>query len=51
MSVWMGWKERIVNVPVSEAREDGGVNKSGVRFIAIIFFHKIWPIKRDKGPA
>lgn len=50
MTVWMGWKERIVNVPVSEASEDG-VSKSGVRFIAIIFFPKIWPIKRDKGPA
>lgn len=39
MSVWMGWKERIVNVPVSEASKDGGV-----RFISIIFSLKSGPL-------
>lgn len=37
MSVWMEWKQRNVNEVLSETRKDAGVNKTGVRFIAIVF--------------
>lgn len=50
MSVWMERKQRNGNKGLWVTRKDAGVDKSSVRFMAVVF-PQICPVELQKGPA